>query len=442
MPIVVDARVWGGLYATRFAGQPRFTAADVEFAAAVATQVAAGVVQADHFARIERLAFQDPLTGLANRRAVDDRLEAEVRPGAPPDQPVSVVLADINRLKQVNDSFGHEAGDRLIAAVGEAVSRASGLVAGSLAARIGGDEFCIVVERRAEQRRSPGGRGAVPAGRRAADEHRGVLRRGLDRLVGRARATRRCGCSGWPTPRSTAPSGPGCAGRSSRAGSRPGRTSTPPANDRRSRRSHGGGARCPRPSTPGSRCWTGSTEPGRETRLEAVADHLVLLARRGRLVGVARRPAAGRAGQVSSSVQRAGEHRRTPGIAQHSQVGSGVRAAPPSRPPSAPSCGAASFAVELGVPGNDPDEEAALVIAGYRAVHRRRGDGGRLRLAGRGLRRHRSPCRSLDFEPVLRALVAVAVAGGVDRRSSGAGVGRGCRRRGRPSRAAAAPTSR
>ena len=43
---------------------------------------ATGVVQADHFARIERLAFQDPLTGLANRRAVDDRLEAEVRPGA------------------------------------------------------------------------------------------------------------------------------------------------------------------------------------------------------------------------------------------------------------------------------------------------------------------------------------------------------------------------
>ena len=128
VPIVVDARVWGGLYATRFAGQPRFTAADVEFAAAVATHVATGVVQADHFARIERLAFQDPLTGLANRRAVDDRLEAEVRPGAPPDQPVSVVLADINRLKQVNDSFGHEAGDRLIAAVGEAVSRASGLV--------------------------------------------------------------------------------------------------------------------------------------------------------------------------------------------------------------------------------------------------------------------------------------------------------------------------
>ena len=67
-PIVVEARVWGELFATRTTGQRRFSRDDLDFANAVATQVAAGVVQADHFARIERLAFQDPLTGLANRR--------------------------------------------------------------------------------------------------------------------------------------------------------------------------------------------------------------------------------------------------------------------------------------------------------------------------------------------------------------------------------------
>ena len=87
VPIIVDARVWGALYATRLPGQPRFSRADLDFAAAVATHVATGVVQADHFARIERLAFQDPLTGLANRRAVDDRLETEMAPGTRPDLP-------------------------------------------------------------------------------------------------------------------------------------------------------------------------------------------------------------------------------------------------------------------------------------------------------------------------------------------------------------------
>ena len=144
-PIVVEARVWGELFATRTTGQRRFSRSDLDFANAVATQVAAGVVQADHFARIERLAFQDPLTGLANRRAVDQRLEEAMAAHVGEGAPVSLVLADINRLKQVNDSFGHDAGDRLIVAVADAVSRASGLAPDSLAARIGGDEFCIVV---------------------------------------------------------------------------------------------------------------------------------------------------------------------------------------------------------------------------------------------------------------------------------------------------------
>ncbi|MGH3144125.1 MAG: sensor domain-containing diguanylate cyclase, partial [Gaiellales bacterium] len=145
VPIVVEARVWGELWAARTGTQQRFVQADLDFGVAVATQVAAGVVQADHFARIERLAFEDPLTGLANRRAVDEFLEKSMAAYSEDGTSVALVLADINRLKQVNDSFGHDAGDRTIVAVGDAVSRASGLVADSLAARIGGDEFCIVI---------------------------------------------------------------------------------------------------------------------------------------------------------------------------------------------------------------------------------------------------------------------------------------------------------
>jgi hypothetical protein len=72
--------------------------------------------------------------------------------------------------------------------------------------------------------------------------------------------------------------------------------------------------------------------------------------------------------------------------------------------------GAASFAVELGVPGNDPDEEAALVIAGYRAVIGAGatvdGCGWLVEVFADTLTMH-----LLDFEGVLRALVAVAVGG-------------------------------
>ena len=146
VPIIVDARVWGELWASRVAGQPRYTAADLPFAEAIATQVGSGVLQADHLARIEALAFTDPLTGLANRRAVDERLDDAMSKHAVDGHLVSVILADINRLKQVNDTFGHEAGDRLIIAVADAVSRASGLSQRSLSARIGGDEFCVVID--------------------------------------------------------------------------------------------------------------------------------------------------------------------------------------------------------------------------------------------------------------------------------------------------------
>lgn len=146
VPIVVDARVWGEMWASRVAGQPRYAHADLAFAEALATQVGAGVLQADHLARIERLAFTDPLTGLANRRAVDERLDEAMTRHEADGHVVSVILADINRLKQVNDTFGHEAGDRLISSVADAVSRACGNSHRSLAARIGGDEFCIVID--------------------------------------------------------------------------------------------------------------------------------------------------------------------------------------------------------------------------------------------------------------------------------------------------------
>ena len=143
--IHVEGRVWGELYVARASGEPVFGADDLGFAEAVAVQIAAGIVQADHFARIERLAYQDPLTQLANRRAVDDRLEAAIEEHNASGVRLGLVLADINRLKHVNDSRGHDAGDRLIVSVADAVSRAAAEAPGSLAGRIGGDEFCVVV---------------------------------------------------------------------------------------------------------------------------------------------------------------------------------------------------------------------------------------------------------------------------------------------------------
>jgi diguanylate cyclase (GGDEF)-like protein len=82
-----------------------------------------------------RSATTDPLTSLGNRRRFEERVEGELRRG----RGVSVCLLDLDGLKRVNDTFGHQVGDRALTTV------AARLAAGGEAFRIGGDEFAIVL---------------------------------------------------------------------------------------------------------------------------------------------------------------------------------------------------------------------------------------------------------------------------------------------------------
>ena len=75
VPIALEGRVWGELFVTRAHGTAPFEADDIDYGLAVSAQVAAGIVQGQHLERVARLAYTDALTGLANRRAIDDRLD-------------------------------------------------------------------------------------------------------------------------------------------------------------------------------------------------------------------------------------------------------------------------------------------------------------------------------------------------------------------------------
>ncbi|HEX8629984.1 MAG TPA: GGDEF domain-containing protein, partial [Catenuloplanes sp.] len=85
------------------------------------------------------LAVTDPLTGLANRRELYDRLQLALTRSARNGQQVATLLIDINHLKQVNDTMGHDAGDQLLIAVGRILRR--NVLGGDVAGRLGGDEF-------------------------------------------------------------------------------------------------------------------------------------------------------------------------------------------------------------------------------------------------------------------------------------------------------------
>jgi diguanylate cyclase (GGDEF)-like protein len=92
---------------------------------------------------VYRMALLDPLTGLFNRRYIEQRLEGEVARSQRHGQALSVILFDLDEFKQVNDTYGHGAGDSLLRAFAERLSKAT---RGSDAvARYGGDEFLVML---------------------------------------------------------------------------------------------------------------------------------------------------------------------------------------------------------------------------------------------------------------------------------------------------------
>lgn len=143
-PIVLHGRAWGELYVARPVGAPVFDRGDADFATVLASVVAAGIAQTERLEEARRLAFTDALTGLANRRAVDVRLDEAVERHRRDGVVVSLVVCDLNGLKRVNDTRGHAVGDRLLERFGSVLSLCGAMLPGALAARLGGDEFCLL----------------------------------------------------------------------------------------------------------------------------------------------------------------------------------------------------------------------------------------------------------------------------------------------------------
>jgi diguanylate cyclase (GGDEF)-like protein len=138
-PIMLGDAAWGELWATRPADQPDFGRRDERLLSAIAAQVAAGIARAELYGRMTTLAFEDGLTGLANRHALVERLDLALERGAE----VALLLCDVDNLKALNQGRGHHGGDWALKAVAGALRMAAEGLPDALVCRNAGDEFAV-----------------------------------------------------------------------------------------------------------------------------------------------------------------------------------------------------------------------------------------------------------------------------------------------------------
>lgn len=141
-PITVLGRMWGCL--TVLADDPASLTDEhlrrlTEFTALIAVSI----TNIEDRAALAAQASTDPLTGVANHRAFQERLVADLARARRYGSPVAVAMIDVDHFKQVNDAGGHEAGDERLVRIAQCLSDAAR--AEDTLARVGGDEFAWIL---------------------------------------------------------------------------------------------------------------------------------------------------------------------------------------------------------------------------------------------------------------------------------------------------------
>src|SRR5258707_1462703 len=114
-----------------------------QLATAVAEQVGLALANLRLRETLRLLSVRDPLTGLFNRRFMQESLERELRRSARSGRPLGGILLDVDHFKQFNDSYGHEAGDIVLRELGGLLR--SQIRGEDVACRVGGEEFLLIL---------------------------------------------------------------------------------------------------------------------------------------------------------------------------------------------------------------------------------------------------------------------------------------------------------
>jgi diguanylate cyclase (GGDEF)-like protein len=130
------------LLGPRINGKP-FGRPEKELSQTLALAAAIALKNAELVERLHSAATTDGLTGLLNRRAFEERLEAEISRSTRHQVRTTIALIDLDRFKLINDTLGHAAGDRFLVHIGEMLRRSVRSL--DVAGRLGGDEFLVIL---------------------------------------------------------------------------------------------------------------------------------------------------------------------------------------------------------------------------------------------------------------------------------------------------------
>ena len=142
IPLKIGEKVVGVMNLSRHK-TGNFRAAELRLLNMLANQAAVAVSNASLHQSISRKAYTDTITGLANRRALDEHLDAEIIGARRTGSPFAVIMMDLDGFKSVNDTYGHEVGDLVLRAVFNVIS--FGLRSSDFIARYGGDELTLIL---------------------------------------------------------------------------------------------------------------------------------------------------------------------------------------------------------------------------------------------------------------------------------------------------------
>ncbi len=142
IPMVVGERCLGvvGCYA---AAQNAFSSESIRLGADLASQGAIAIERIRMHSALKEQANTDGLTGVLNHRAIQERLDVELNRAQRLDQTVAVMMVDLNRFKHVNDTHGHQIGDRVLQRVAQLLK--SNVREYDEVGRYGGDEFMLIL---------------------------------------------------------------------------------------------------------------------------------------------------------------------------------------------------------------------------------------------------------------------------------------------------------